>query len=336
MTRRILLTSKTSSHAPGQLERLRAAGFVLEERYDIVQSASRDDLVTALDGAWCVIAGAEVYDRQLFDRVGGVLRAIGRPGTGHDSIDLDAATAAGTVVFSTPGVNRHAVADFAVALMLGVLRRLPELDREVREGRWRAAPPGRDLHGATVGIVGLGDVGGTVARRLSGFDCTLLGCDPFVDEATARELGVRLMPFHELIGEVDVLTLHTGLSPATHHLLGAAELAAMKRGAVVINTSRGPIVDERALCAALEQGHLGGAGLDVFELEPLPRDHALTACDNVLLASHVASTTGRSLDAMVGAVVDGILALADGRLPRWTLNPTVLEVSAATPGGEVR
>lgn len=333
--RRVVLTSETSAHAPARVRRLKEAGFLLDQRYDIGPAASEDELVSALSGAWGVIAGAERYSRNVLERLAPSLRVIGRPGAGYDAIDLAAATDTSVVVLTTPGVNRHAVADFAVALMLASLRQVVALDAEVRSGNWRAAAPGRDLHGSTVGIVGLGAVGRTVARRLLGFECRVLGCDPFAEDMPMSALGVEMTTLRELLVAANVVTLHVALTDQTRHLLAAEQFRTMRRDSVLVNTSRGPIVDEAALIEALRSGRIAGAALDVFEAEPLPEGHPLAELSNVVLSSHVASHTQRSLDAMVSEVVDGLLDLAGGGAPAGALNPEVLvelPVSAG-PGG---
>ena len=311
MSRRILLTSPTWSFALDELQRLSDAGFVLDERYDLGPAATSATRAEALDGVWGVVAGGERYDRQVLEAANG-LKVIGRPGAGYDAIDMAAASDAGVLVFTTPGVNRHAVADFAVALMLAVLRHVVTLDAEVRAGAWRAAGPARDLHGATVGIVGLGAIGRTVARRLTGFECRVIGSDPMIDAASAAAAGIELLPLAETLAQAEVITLHTALTPETFGLIGPDELRAMRPDAVLVNTARGPIVQQAALVDALAAGEIAAAALDVFEREPLAVDDPLVALPNVLLSSHVASHTRQSIGAMVGGVVDGILAVAAG------------------------
>ncbi len=323
MSRRILLTSPTWRYAPGELRRLSEAGFVLEERYDIGPAATSTLRAAAMDGVWGVIAGGERYDREVLAAAKD-LRVIARPGAGYDAIDMHAASDAGVLVFTTPGVNRHAVADFAVTLMLAVLRHVVTLDTEVRSGAWRAAGPARDLHGATVGIVGLGAIGRTVARRLSGFECRVIGSDPMVDAATAGAAGIELLPFAETLAQAEVITLHTALTPETFGIIGPDELRAMRADAVLVNTARGPIVQQAALYEALIAGEIAAAALDVFEHEPLTADDPLVALPNVLLSSHVASHTRQSIGAMVGGVADGILAVAAGEAPAASLNPEVM------------
>jgi phosphoglycerate dehydrogenase-like enzyme len=331
MSRRILITERTYSYATEQLRRLSDAGFELVERHDLAPPVTEQDLALGLRGAWGVIAGGERYTREVL-RTAHTLRVIARPGAGYDAIDLDAASDAGILVFTTPGLNKDAVADFTVALMLAVLRQVVIQDREVRAGEWGTTPPARDLHGAIVGIVGLGAVGRAVARRLRGFDCRMVGSDPVIDAQTAAQAGVELLPLTQTLARAEVVTLHTPLIPETRGLIGAAELGAMRSDAVLINTSRGPVVQEAALLDALTTGKIAAAALDVFEREPLDPAGPLTALPNVVLSGHVASHSRKGIGGMIGGVVDGILEIAAGGVPPTALNPQVL---GAAGGGEV-
>lgn len=325
MSRRIVLTSPTWVHAPDELSRLTAAGFELEERYDLGVAASEHERADGLSDAWGVVAGGERYGAGLLEATAGSLRVIGRPGAGFDAIDVEAATSAGTAVFTTPGVNKEAVADFALTLMLAALRGVTTLDREVRSGDWRATGPSRDLHGATVGIIGLGAIGRTVAHRLSGFECRVIGCDPMMEVATAQAAGIELLPLEDLLEQAQVLTLHAALTPVTRGLIDAAALQRMRTDAILVNTSRGPLIRQDDLVEALRHGSIAGAALDVFEVEPLAPDDPLLSLPNVVVSSHVSSHTGQSIAAMVGGVVDGMLDLSDGRAPTGLLNPEALE-----------
>jgi phosphoglycerate dehydrogenase-like enzyme len=322
MSRQIVLTSRPHSYATEQLLRLSNAGFEIVERYDLGPQAPEEALADGLRGVWGVIAGGEHYGRKTFEAADS-LRVIARPGAGYDAIDMQAASDAGVLVFTTPGANKEAVADFAITLMLAVRRQILMLDREVRNGQWGTAPPTSDLYGATVGIVGLGAVGRTVAHRLCGFDCRIIGSDPLADPRTVREAGIELLPLTQTLSQAEILTLHTPLISETRGLIGAAELRAMRNDAVLINTARGPVVQQQALVEALTSGEIAGAGLDVFEHEPLAPDDPLTALPNVLLSSHVASHTLHGISAMVAGVVDGILEVDRGRAPDTAINPGV-------------
>ena len=244
------------------------------------------------------------------------LRAISNYAVGVDNIDLAAATAGGIPVGHTPDVLTDTTADLAVALMLGIARRLVEGDALVRRGESPTWGPdlmlGRDLHDATVGIVGMGRIGRAVARRLEGFGAELLH--------TGRSGGV---PLDRLLERADFVTLHCPLTPATRGLIGARALARMKPTAYLVNTARGPIVDSAALTAALRDGEIAGAALDVTDPEPLPADHPLLAAPNLLVLPHLGSATHATRERMADKAVDNLLAgLAGERMPHCA-NPEV-------------
>lgn len=250
---------------------------------------------------------------------------IARTGVGYDAIDVDAATELGVAVVTTPGANAEAVADFTVALILACLRRTIEADADVRSGRWRTPQPARDLFAAAVGIVGFGKIGQAVARRLRGFNCRILVVEPFPDDDALRTLGVELTTMEEMLPQADVLSLHVPLSAVTHHLIGERELGLMQKHAVLVNTSRGSVVDGIALAAALQDGVIGAAGLDVFEHEPLPASHELSNVPGVVLSGHIASFTEGAIEEVVRTVVTSLIDLAEDRIPRGCINPEVLK-----------
>jgi lactate dehydrogenase-like 2-hydroxyacid dehydrogenase len=243
------------------------------------------------------------------------LRAISNYAVGVDNVDLAAATARGIPVGHTPDVLTETTADLALALMLGIARRVVEGDRMVRAGEWHAWAPdfllGRDLHGSTVGIVGLGRIGRAVARRLEGFGCTVL--------------ATRVTPLAELLERSDFVSLHAPLTSATRGLIGEGALARMKPTAYLVNTARGGLVDQAALGRALHFGRIAGAALDVTDPEPLPPDHPLLDAPNLLVLPHVGSATVEAREAMADLAVDNLVAgLRGERMPRCA-NPAVYE-----------
>ena len=229
------------------------------------------------------------------------LRAISNYAVGVDNIDVEAATARGIPVGNTPGVLTDSTADLAVALMLGIARRLAEGDAYVRRGEWQTWEPelllGHDLHGATVGIVGFGRIGRAVARRVEGFDCEILN--------TSRSGGV---PLEELLERSDFVSLHPPLTPETRGLIDDAALRRMKPTAYLVNTARGPVVDTDALVRALHGGEIAGAALDVTDPEPLPGDHPLLDAPNLLVLPHLGSATHATRERMADMAVDNLLA----------------------------
>jgi glyoxylate reductase len=246
------------------------------------------------------------------------LKAISNYAVGVDNVDLEAATERGIPVGNTPGVLTETTADLALALMLGISRRLLEGDSAVRRGEWLTWEParmlGRDLHDATVGIVGFGRIGRAVAKRVESFGCRVLH--------TSRSGGV---PLPRLLESSDFVTLHCPLTDDTRGLIGEQALQLMKPTAYLINSARGPIVDTMALVRALHSGQIAGAALDVTDPEPLPREHVLAGAPNTLILPHLGSATVATREAMADMAVDNLLAgLAGERMP-WCANPEVFD-----------
>lgn len=285
---------------------------------------------------------AEVLARQLTDKDGAVttlsdridaallarcprLKAVCNIAVGYNNIDIAACSARGVMVTNTPGVLDEATADFTWALILATARRLTEAEAWLRAGEWKGWKLkqflGHDVHGATLGILGMGRIGQAVARRARGFDMAVLYHNRRpVDPAIERQLNARYVSLDELLERADILTLNVPYSPATHHLIGAAQLAGMKRSAILINVARGGVVDDRALAAALKEGRIAGAGLDVYENEPslLPDFLAL---ENVVLAPHIASSTESTRRKMAMTAAENLVAaLTTGRPPNL-VNP---------------
>jgi len=226
------------------------------------------------------------------------LRVIGRAGVGVDNIDAEAATRRGIVVMNTPGANAVAVAELTIGLMLAMARKLPTANATMHAGKWeKKSLQGAELRGKTLGILGLGRIGLEVARRARGFGLEIIGSDPFVSAAVARENGIRLVAVDELFAGSDYLTLHVGLTPQTHGIVNAKTIAAMKKGVRIINCARGELVEDEALLAALKSGQVAGAALDVFTVEP-PKDSPFTELDNVILTPHIAGSTAEAQEAV--------------------------------------
>jgi glyoxylate reductase len=251
----------------------------------------------------------------LLDSAGSSLQVVANFGVGYDNIDLDAARARGVRVTNTPGVLTNATAELAVALMLAAGRRIAEADAVVRRDDWGRSDAdeliGRELAGATVGLVGFGRIGGRVAQLLGGFEVWLLVTSRSNDRPRP---GVERRDFHDLLNASDFVSVHVPLTAETRHLIDADALAAMKRGAILVNTSRGAVVDTTALIDALRSGHLGAAGLDVYEDEPhVPQ--GLRELPNTVLLPHVGSATATTRDAMARLCADNVIAVLDGRDP---------------------
>jgi glyoxylate reductase len=255
------------------------------------------------------------------------LRVIANVAVGFDNIDIQAATERNVIVTNTPGVLTDTTADFAFALLMATARRIAEGDRFLRAGRWREWSVdllcGYDIHGRTLGLVGMGRIGQGVARRARGFDMRVLYHDAVrQDPQSEKDLGVQFVPFDTLLAEADFISLHVPLLPDTRHLIGAGSLARMKKTAILINTSRGPVVDEAALAAALGNGTIAGAGLDVFEREP--EVHAeLLKLENAVLAPHIASASLDTRKKMCQMAVENAIEALAGRRPPNLVNTTL-------------
>jgi glyoxylate reductase len=267
-------------------------------------------------------------DAELLDRAGPGLRVVANFAVGYDNLDLDACTARGVLATNTPDVVTEATADLTWALLLAAARRVAEGDRFLRARRpWVWGPEfflGFEVHGKTLGVIGLGRIGRAVARRAAGFAMPVVyTAGHRLPPAEEADLGVAWRELDDLLGEANFVTVHTGLSPATRHLIGAEQLARMKPTAVLVNTARGPIVDEAALAAALRAGELGAAGLDVFEREPEVHP-GLLELDNVTILPHLGTATVETRVAMGMTAAANLLAALEGRRPPNLLNPDAL------------
>jgi len=221
------------------------------------------------------------------------LRVVGRAGVGVDNIDLDEATKRGVLVMSTPGGSSVSVAEHTFALLLALVRQVPKFDAAMREGRWEKSSSGAEVRGKTLGLVGLGRIGSEVATRATAFDMRVIGFDPFISEAAARELSVELVPLEKLFAESDFISLHTAVSPQTQDMINSASIAKMKKGVRIVNAARGELINEVDLAAAVKSGQVGGAALDVFAEEP-PKNCPLIGLPNVICTPHVAGSTAEA------------------------------------------
>ena len=256
------------------------------------------------------------------------LRVISTISVGVDHIDLNAATRAGIPVGHTPGVLVDSTADLALGLMIALTRRIPEADRWMRSGQWSQGWQsdlllGTDLSDSTVGVVGLGPIGKATVRRLRAFGCRILAWNRSLKEIE----GVEIVSLDEVFARSDIVTLHTALTAETTHIASRSRLASMPTGAALINTGRGLLVDERALLEELQAGRLK-AGLDVFEVEPLPSDHPFLSLNNVVLLPHVGSATASTRLAMVTRALENLHAGMSGERLPFCANPQVYELSA--------
>ena len=287
-----------------------------------------EENVTNIEGLVSLLT--DKIDAALMDKAP-KLKVISNYAVGFDNIDIPAATKRGIIVGNTPGVLTETTADLAFALLMAAGRRVVEGDKEVRAGKWKTWGPmillGQDIHGATLGIIGLGRIGAAIAQRAKGFGMKILYYDIIRNEKAEKELGIQYTDLNNLLSQSDFITIHTNLTKETHHLMGAKQFDLMKRTGILVNTSRGPIVDNMALCEALRSKKIAYAALDVTEPEPLPADHPLLTLDNVIVVPHIASASVASRTKMGLMAADNLIAGLKGEMPPNPVNPEVLKKS---------
>jgi lactate dehydrogenase-like 2-hydroxyacid dehydrogenase len=297
------------------VERLAGRCEITEGGLDV----TREQLLVLARGVEGIVADpAVVVDEVLLEAAGPQLRVVANFAVGYDNVDLDACRRRGIAVTNTPDVLTNATAELALALALAAARRMTEAQADLRAGRWHGWDPGAylglELTGATFGIVGLGRIGRRYAELVRGFAGVVLYSNPTRKQDAELELGVEWVPLEEILRRADVLSLHLPATAETAGLIGARELSAMKPDAVLVNTSRGPLVDSMALARALREGEIGAAGLDVSEREPeVPT--ALLEAPRCLLLPHIGSATTRSRDGMARLVAENVLAVLAGEQP---------------------
>jgi glyoxylate reductase len=289
------------------------------------------ELLQRLASADAVIS--MVADRFDATTIGSLTRlaVISNLAVGLDNIDLDAATRTGIAVGHTPGVLAETTADLAFALLMAAARRVAEGDRYVRADRWRTWTPrlmlGRDVWGATLGVIGWGGIGQAVARRAAGFGMRVIyaAYQSSRPSSTGSQVpSAQPVELPRLLSEADFISINVPLTLQTRHMIGAHEFAAMKREAIIINTARGPVIDEEALIVALRLGRIAGAGLDVTEVEPIRADHPLLQFPNVVVTPHIGSASHATRVRMAELAVDNVLDVFAGRHPRCCANPSVV------------
>ena len=271
---------------------------------------SEDELIPLLQGCEGCIAGLDFITRKVIEHAGS-LKVISRYGVGVDRVDLKAAKEKGVIVCNTPGVNANAVADLCFGLLLCIARKLPLLNLQTRKGEWPRST-GFELYGKTIGILGLGAVGKAVAKRASGFSMKVLAFDPYMNREYADANGIISASFDEVIKESDFISLHLPLTDETRNILSSEVMRAMKKGAVIINTARGGLIDENAAFELLKSGHLGGLGLDAFGKEP-PGASNLFTLDNVVITPHTGAHTIEATAAMAELSVKNLIDVLSGR-----------------------
>jgi D-3-phosphoglycerate dehydrogenase len=303
-------------------------------RWETARCRTADEVVAMAADADVVVVQSvrPLLTREVIDRLPRC-RCMIRAGAGYDSIDYEYATQQGIMVCNTPTYCTDDVADHAVSLMLACVRHLPRLDAAMRRGRYarELARPTRRMRGTTLGLIGLGRIGATVARNVSGWDMRVLVYDPYVSPERVSEIGAELVGLDELLEAADFISIHCLLSKETHHLLSWEQFARAKPGLIVVNTARGPIIDEEALVAALKEGRVWAAGLDVTEKEPLPADSPLLGLDNVILTPHVAANTPEGTEDLYRIVCRISADVIQGRVPEFVVNPQALNHPRQAP-----
>lgn len=290
------------------------------------EAIPRDELLRRIGGMHgAVTLLTERVDAELLDAAGPQLRVVANYAVGFDNIDVDECTRRGVLATNTPDVLTETTADTAWALLMAAARRIAEGDRFLRSGReWIWGPQmmlGQDVHGATLGIVGFGRIGQALARRARGFGMRVVYFDQYrPPEEVERETGASYLDFDAVLDESDFISIHVALTPETRHLVGAEQFRRMKPTAVLVNTARGPVVDEQALAAALQQGEIFAAGLDVFEREPDVHPDLLRQ-ERAVVIPHLGSATVATRDAMGMLAAENLIAALDGRRPPTLLNP---------------
>jgi len=309
---KVVVTAKIAKEGPHN-EIFAANGFGVAFPPPDCDVFQEDGLISQLKDVEAVLAGSEPYTRRVIASLP-KLRAIVRAGVGFDAIDLAACDAAGIPVCTTPGVNHHSVAEHTIALLMAIARGFPLLDRKVRENRWDRRPYGRVM-GKTIGILGLGRIGQAVATRAVGLGMQVLALEPYPDQAFVKKWNIDLVDLDTILGRSDFVSLHLPMSREDHHLINRERIAKMKRGAMLINTARGPLVNEADLCEALKSRQIAAAGLDVFEVEPLPLDSPLLSLENVLVSGHVAGLDDESAYDTSKMCAEIIVGLSRGTWP---------------------
>jgi glyoxylate reductase len=273
---------------------------------------------------------SDTIDAEVFDAAP-KLKIVAQMAVGFDNINVQEATKRGIYVTNTPEVLTDTTADFAWALLMAVARRVVEADKYVRAGQWKVGwhpsmLQGRDVYGATIGIVGAGRIGFAVAKRATGFNMKILFYDVVPRPEMEKELSAKRVDLDTLFRESDFVSIHVPLMKETYHLVNAEKLKLMKKTAYLINNSRGPVVDEKALYQALKEDRIAGAGLDVFEQEPTPADNPLLKLDNVVVAPHISSASYETRSRMAEMVAENLVAFFEGKKPPNLVNPEVMKV----------
>jgi D-3-phosphoglycerate dehydrogenase len=274
-----------------------------------------EEILPLLEGVDGYIAGLDHITSGLLEKAPATLKVISRYGAGYDRVDINAAEKRGITVTNTPGVNSESVADLAFGLILSAARKICLLDKQVKSEKWPRAT-GIEIYGKTIGILGLGAIGKGVAKRAGGFSMKVLAYDPFFDSTYAAANGVHQCTLEELLSSSDIISLHLPLNDSTLNIIDRGAIAKMKKGAIIVNTARGGLIDEEAAYEALKSGQLGGLGLDAFEKEP-PGNSPLFELENVVATPHAGAHTTEAVDNMGILSVQNLIDVMNGKDCRY-------------------
>ncbi|MEN2983625.1 MAG: phosphoglycerate dehydrogenase [Dictyoglomaceae bacterium] len=317
MSIRVLITPRTfETRGEIYVKRLEKEGYevILNPYGRVLKEEELIKLIKDVDG---IIVGIDPLTEKVLMSAER-LKVISKYGVGIDNIDIDTAKRLGIVVTNTPSANSNAVAELTVGLIFSVLRGIPLSDRKSREGLWERFI-GYELYGKTLGVIGTGNIGKRVIKLLRGFDLKIICYDIFPDYSWAEKEGVSYVSFEDLLRDSDIITLHIPLTKDTHHLISEREINMMKKTAVIINTSRGGIIDEEALYKALKEKRIFGAGLDVFEEEP-PKNSPLFNLENVVITSHTGAHTSEAIEKMAEISVENLILALKGEKPKFIVS----------------
>ncbi|MEQ6358763.1 D-isomer specific 2-hydroxyacid dehydrogenase family protein [Thermoanaerobacter thermohydrosulfuricus] len=323
----IVNSSSFGKHFPDHIEKLKALGEV--ERFELPHDMRGKALAEKLMGYSVIIASVKpYYDREFFEYKDKTL-LITRHGIGYDAIDIKSATEKGTLVTKVAGiVEREAVAENAIALLMDVMRRVREASLRVKEGKWqeRASFMGYEIKDKVAGIIGIGNIGSRVAEILKyGFGAKVIAYDPNLSEEEIQKRGAQPVSLEELLQTSDIISLNASLNGKNYHMLSHKEFSMMKKNVFIVNTARGELIDTEALIKALKEGKVAGAGLDVVEGEPIDDNHPLLAFDNVIITPHTSAYTYECLRGMGDKVVSDVEKVLRGEIPDGVINKEVLE-----------
>jgi D-3-phosphoglycerate dehydrogenase / 2-oxoglutarate reductase len=323
---KVILVDGMEGDAPMPAIEEREELATIDAELIILGCRSEDDVITMAGDTDAILTYGAPMTRHVMENLP-KCQCIVRYGIGYDTVDVPAATDNNILVINIPDFCLEEVANHAIALLLACAKKLPLLNKTVKQGKWYEAKkmqsPMGSIYGQVLGIIGCGNIGRTTAKKATCFGLEVIGSDPYLDKSIAEKAGIKLVSLPELLRRSDYISVHTALTQETRHLIGENEFALMKASAYVINTSRGPVIDEQAMIRALETGRIAGAGLDVFEKEPVDADNPLLQMDNVIVLPHSASYSDEAFKRLRRSVGKEAVCVLSGRWPKSLVNKNV-------------